>query len=270
METTIALRRSRTRTKKVARREELVLSTLKPHQYDLSPYNASLVCPDCKTWVPITGIQAKIHKLVAHHAAGTAREGARIRCSGSNRKVKVDVRFDVWEKRFAEGSAETSGRRSARQHYKPMPAPAAPVTKMAAAPVSAADALDAYRQHLKKCRASGVAGRCGGTHRCADGARLAGLYEQLLRTQPHRDREHVQEARVGKLLDRVRSAQAAKKTAAEWARHHEATAAPKTELAKRSGTEVEEANNTRRIPAPGTVSHLRGAEVPLRTLHPAR
>src|SRR4051812_39489512 len=93
------LRKSRTRTRTVSARPALAVSTLQPHQYDLRPACASLICPDCKTWCPITGVQAKVQKLVPHHA-GTANEDKAVRCSGSNRRIVVDVAFEVWWQRL--------------------------------------------------------------------------------------------------------------------------------------------------------------------------
>ncbi|MFE5200977.1 hypothetical protein ACFQ93_46145 [Streptomyces sp. NPDC056601] len=254
IERTARPRRSRTRSRNINGRPALVISTLQPHQYDLRPACASLICPDCKTWVPITGIQAKKQKLVPHDT-GVARKDAAVRCQGSNRLVSVDVAFEVWEKHLEDGGAETTGRRSARQHYKPLPAPAKPVTRMSPVPENAADALTAYREHLKKCRSSNVAGRCGGSHRCSDGAWLAALYAELERTQPVRDRE----ARVDAMLARYRST-------AAWTKHSKATAAAKTTMAKHGGTAVEEANNACRIHPADTVSEFRGAVVPLKKL----
>ncbi|MFF7581040.1 hypothetical protein ACFZBE_39755 [Streptomyces sp. NPDC008061] len=258
LEPTARMRRSRTRTSTVSARPALTVSALKPHQYDLRPTCASLTCPDCKTWCPITGIQAKVQKLVPHHA-GTAREDKAIRCSGSNRRVIVDVTYEAWRRLLETGSAEANGRRSARHHYKPLPAPA----RMTPVPVNAADALTSYREHLKKCRTNNTVDRCGGTRRCADGARLAALYDQLRRTQPRRDREHQEDARVDALLTRYRVATATKNTAAEWAKHREDTVAVKKATAKRSGTTVEEVNNACRIRPAETVSEFRGPGLPL-------
>ncbi|MET8130156.1 hypothetical protein ABZV67_38575 [Streptomyces sp. NPDC005065] len=264
LEPTARLRRSRTRTKKVSAREALAVSTLKPHLYDLRPACASLICPDCKTWCPITGIQAKVQKLVPHHA-GTAKEDKAIRCSGTNRRVTVDVTYEAWSRLLETGFAEIAGRRSARQHYKPIAAPAKPVTKMTPAPVSAANALTAYREHHQKCQLSNTTDRCSGTRRCTDGARLAALYEQLKRTQPRRDREHQEDARIDALLTRYRVATAGKRTAAGWAKHREDTVDVKKTTAKRSGTMVEEANNACRNHPAETVSEFRGPGLPLLT-----
>jgi hypothetical protein len=248
-ERTARPRRSRTRSRNISPRPALVISTLWPHQYDLRPACASLICPDCKTWVPITGIQAKKHKLVPHDTGRVGKDAA-VRCQGSNRLVTVDVAFEEWQKRLEDGGAEAAGRRAARQHYKPLPTPAKPVARMSPASMSVAAALAAYREHLRKCRTSSVTGRCGGTHRCADGARLAALYAELKDTQPPRDRE----ARVDALLARYRSTKV-------WSKHTEATANAKS-TAKRGGTAVEEANNTCQHRRTGTVSDYRGPQVP--------
>jgi hypothetical protein len=105
------LRKSRTRTRNVNGREALTISTLGPHQYDLRSACASLICPDCKTWTPITGVQGRSPKLVPHHA-GTANVDSGNRCNaGSNRRIVVDVRIDVWRRRLEQGVAETNARR---------------------------------------------------------------------------------------------------------------------------------------------------------------
>ncbi|MFJ3164229.1 hypothetical protein [Streptomyces kanasensis] len=110
LERTARPRKSRTRSRSINGRPPLLTSTLRPHQYDLRPASASLICPDCKTWVPITGIQAKQQKLVPHDT-GRAWKDAAVRCQGSNRLVRVDVTFEVWQKRLEDGSAETAARR---------------------------------------------------------------------------------------------------------------------------------------------------------------
>jgi hypothetical protein len=110
-ERTARPRRSRTRSRNINPRPALVISTFKPHQYDLRPACASLICPDCKTWVPITGIQAKKQKLVPHDT-GRAGKDAAVRCQGSNRLVTVDVAFEKWQERLEDGGAETASRQA--------------------------------------------------------------------------------------------------------------------------------------------------------------
>ena len=67
-------------------------------------------------------------------------------------------------------------------------------------------------------------------------------------------------ARERARFDRQYAAAARKDQAAQWAK---SALAPRAETAKRSGTVVEEANNTVQIIRPGAVSELRGAAVPL-------
>ncbi|KES03401.1 hypothetical protein BU52_30650 [Streptomyces toyocaensis] len=131
LERTARPRRSRTRSRNVNGRPALALSTLRPHQYDLRPACASLVCPDCTTWVPITGIQARRPKLVPHDT-GRAGKGAAVRCQGSNRLVTVNVRVTKWEERLVDGHAETAHRRKTTVRRKPKVAPAPAVSQIAA------------------------------------------------------------------------------------------------------------------------------------------
>ncbi|GAA2359236.1 MULTISPECIES: hypothetical protein [Streptomyces] len=131
LERTARPRRSRTRSRNISGRPALVISTLKPHQYDLRPVCASLICPDCTTWVPITGIQAKKQKLVPHDT-GRAGKDAAVRCQGSNRLVTVDVAFETWQERLEDGSSETAGRRRTTVRRKPKVAVAPAVSQIAA------------------------------------------------------------------------------------------------------------------------------------------
>ncbi|MDL5205293.1 hypothetical protein [Streptomyces sp. ALI-76-A] len=112
LERTARSRRSRTRSRSVNGRPALALSALKPHQYDLRPACASLICPDCKTWVPITGLQTKKPKLVPHDN-GRAGKDAAVRCRlGSNRLVTVNVTVKKWQERLEDGGAETASRQA--------------------------------------------------------------------------------------------------------------------------------------------------------------
>jgi hypothetical protein len=131
LERTARPRRSRTRSRTVNGRPALALSTLKPHQYDLRPACASLVCPDCKTWVPITGIQAKRPKVVPHDT-GRAGKDAAVRCQGSNRLVTVNITVKKWQERLEDGHAETGHRRKATVRRKPKAAVAPAVSQIAA------------------------------------------------------------------------------------------------------------------------------------------
>ncbi|MET9760023.1 hypothetical protein ABZ016_13355 [Streptomyces sp. NPDC006372] len=131
LERTARPRRSRTRSRTVNSRPALALSTLKPHQYDLRPACASLVCPDCKTWVPITGLQTKKPKVVPHDTGPAGKDGA-VRCRlGSNRLVTVNVTARKWEERLTDGNSQTVHRRRTTVRRKPKDAVAPAVSQIA-------------------------------------------------------------------------------------------------------------------------------------------
>ncbi|MGW4551739.1 hypothetical protein ACWEN4_36165 [Streptomyces violaceorubidus] len=201
----------------------------------------------------------------------------RRRCPGSAQRITVDLSPEEWGEKLLAADSTATGRRSARQHHKPIQAPATPIARMTPPAPNAAAALDAYREHLKQCRPkcrcpkkcpkecqkiTQVAGRCGATYRCITGLRLAAQYELLSRGQEQRDRVNNNEARVDALIVRHRLSVAARRSAAEWARHRDETNAPAAALAKRSGTAVEDANNTCRTRKSGTLSDYRGPSVP--------
>ncbi|MGW1947335.1 hypothetical protein ACWCRC_23795 [Streptomyces sp. NPDC001940] len=133
------IRRSRTRSRTVNARPALALSTLKPHQFDLRPACASLICPDCKTWVPITGLQTHKPKVVPHDT-GLANKDASVRCRlGSNRLVTVDVTVKKWQERLEDGNSETGHRRKTTVLRKPKVALAPAVSQIAAQKQAPAD-----------------------------------------------------------------------------------------------------------------------------------
>ncbi|GLW19699.1 hypothetical protein Stsp01_64420 [Streptomyces sp. NBRC 13847] len=124
-------RKSRTRSRNINAHSALsIRATLKPHQYDLRPACASLICPDCKTWVPITGLQVKKPKLVPHDT-GRAGKAAAVRCQGSNRLVTVDVEVRKWQEHLEDGHAETANRRRTTVRRKPKLQPAPAVSQIA-------------------------------------------------------------------------------------------------------------------------------------------
>lgn len=132
LERTARPRRSRTRSRTVNTRPALALSTLKPHQYDLRPTCVSLICPDCKTWVPITGIQTKKPKLVSHDTGRAGKDRA-VRCRlGSNRLVTIDVTVKKWQERLEDGNSQTVHRRRTTVLRKPKVTLAPAVSQIAA------------------------------------------------------------------------------------------------------------------------------------------
>ncbi|QNT98389.1 hypothetical protein HEP81_08161 (plasmid) [Streptomyces griseofuscus] len=139
LERTARPRRSRTRSRTVNARPALVLSALKPHQYDLRPACASLICPDCQTWVPITGLQTKQPKVVPHDTGRAGKDPA-VRCRlGSNRLVTVDVTVRQWEERLTDGNSQTVHRRRTTVRRKPKVAVAPAISQIAAQQKPAAD-----------------------------------------------------------------------------------------------------------------------------------
>ncbi|MFJ2094683.1 hypothetical protein ACIOEW_36320 [Streptomyces sp. NPDC087901] len=132
LERTARPRWSRTRSRTVNNRVPLAVSTLKPHQYDLRPTCASLICPDCNTWVPITGLQTKKPKVVPHDT-GLAGTAPAVRCRlGSNRLVTIDVTVKKWQERLEDGNSETVHRRKTTVLRRPKVAPASAVSQIAA------------------------------------------------------------------------------------------------------------------------------------------
>ncbi|MFE9700547.1 hypothetical protein [Streptomyces sp. NPDC006270] len=212
-----------------SRRPALKASEIPPQNLNLREgERQSIVCPDCDTWHPLYRKMIK-----THHLDREVRGGRAPRCPGSAQLIDMNISVEQWGEAMLAADSTATGRRSARQHYKPIPAPAKPVTKMSPTSTTPADALTAYRTHLRRCRSSALSGRCQGSHRCIEGSRLAALYAELERAQPARDREV-----------RVEAVRARRRAAKTWTRHAGATDSVKSSLAKRGGTAVEEANNT--------------------------
>jgi hypothetical protein len=181
VETTARRRQRRTRSRAVSHLEALAVSSLKPHEYDLNPQSVSLVCPSCRTWVPIhvgTTPKAKT-KLVAHHTEKAGTENPR-RCPGSHRLVVIDVDIERWWQRLREGVSETDGRRSNRVTRKPKVAVAPAVAQIVAPMLSADATLKLFRTHARQCE---VCQESGHAH-CSEGSPLARLYLYKLLNAP--------------------------------------------------------------------------------------
>ncbi|MFD3847980.1 hypothetical protein ACFWVB_19065 [Streptomyces microflavus] len=102
----------RTRTKRVSTRPAIKLSQLLPSHIDLrDPLKAVLVCEDCETWVPITGMQSKVQKLVPHHT-GKAHVAAALHCRSSNRRVEFDMTIPEWRHALTDAGTEASSRQA--------------------------------------------------------------------------------------------------------------------------------------------------------------
>lgn len=255
-------RPGRVRTKHDNGRPPLLLSAIKPQNISLREGEIrSIVCPDCETWRRLMGeTQLKIRKHCAKTCTGCTIKAAPNRavhtdCPGTDQPVTLNISIEQWAQRMLAADSTATGRRSARQHYKPIPAPAQPIARISPVPKTRDDALNAYSTHLRTCRSSAKAGRCSGAYRCNDGARLAALYEELSLTQPARDREA-----------RLTALRARRQASVQWHQHSKATPKDRNGLAKRSGTSTEEANNSCRARITGTVSEFHGPELPTKKL----
>ncbi|WP_331735598.1 hypothetical protein OG379_41245 (plasmid) [Streptomyces sp. NBC_01166] len=102
----------RTRTKRVSHLPDIKLSSLLPSHIDLhDPLKPSLVCGDCGTWVPVTGMQSKLQKLVPHHT-GRAEVAAAIRCRSSNRRIEWDMTIPEWHKALTDAVKKAASRQA--------------------------------------------------------------------------------------------------------------------------------------------------------------
>ncbi|MFJ4320610.1 hypothetical protein ACIP46_35810 [Streptomyces lavendulae] len=102
----------RTRTKRVSALPALKLSKLLPSHIDLrDPLKAVLVCGDCGTWVPITGINSRVQKLVPHHT-GKAGVADAIHCQSSNRRIEFDMTIPEWRQALTDAATEASSRQA--------------------------------------------------------------------------------------------------------------------------------------------------------------
>ncbi|MEF3117568.1 hypothetical protein [Streptomyces chrestomyceticus] len=220
-------RRRKVRTKAVNHRPAIVASGLKVNEIDLTPGKEHVVCPDCSCWCPITGMLGT-PKLVPHHV-GRAGTTASRRCSaGSNRQVIIDIAVDAWRTKLTEAVPTTASRRATKVLPKPIPAPAAPVTRIHAG-VPLEKTQRAYLAHIEECV------RCGTGQHCTHGGVLAYRYVLVRDAEPARREARKQAAPAGRT--------------AQWT--------------KRGGETVETANNQCRPRLDGTVSEFCGPQVPL-------
>ncbi|WAU78342.1 hypothetical protein O1Q96_00390 (plasmid) [Streptomyces sp. Qhu-G9] len=185
LERTAQKRVRRTRSRTVSHLPAVSVSSLKPHEYDLEPACISLICPTCRTWVPISGTLRP--KLVPHHTETAGAEDA-VRCPGSHRLVVIDVEVERWRRRLKEGVAETTGRRSTRVVRKPKTSSVPAVMQMVSTLVDDKTARKLDEAHVKGCRDCSP----GAESRCADGRRLAQLAAHTKRVGPARRKKQME------------------------------------------------------------------------------
>ncbi|MFF1511879.1 hypothetical protein [Streptomyces sp. NPDC058326] len=211
-------RRRKTRTSNVNHRPPVIASQLKVTEIDLTPGKEHLVCPDCSTWVPITGVLGT-PKLVPHHT-GRAKTAERRRCTaGSNRQVTIDVQADAVRTRLIEGAPTAASRRATKVLPKPKVKPAPAASQVKPAPLSAEQVRRVFRQHQQQCLAckGEVKNQDGQLLPCPDGERLAVTFLRLLRQEPKRQAVREFFARERRRFDRQYAEAAPAKRVSEWA-----------------------------------------------------
>ncbi|QIB49464.1 hypothetical protein [Streptomyces aureoverticillatus] len=247
-------RRRKTRTAQVNHRPPIIASTLNANQLDLSPGKEHLVCPDCSTWCPVTGMLGT-PKLVPHHTGRAGAAEPRRCTAGSNRRVTIDVEVSDWRTELIEAVPTTASRRATKVLPKPKTKPAPATSQIRPAPLSAEQVRQAFRQHQQQCPAckGEATGREGQPLPCRDGERLAVTFLRLLRQEPKRRTVREFFARERRRFDRQYAAAAPAKRTSQWA-----VVLPKVKDA-----------DTRRSHLPAGDAPTESPSVPLETLHPA-
>ncbi|XVV39767.1 hypothetical protein ACQPXT_40890 (plasmid) [Streptomyces sp. CA-100214] len=236
-------RPGRVRTKNTNRREALKLSSMAPEDYNVRPGEVkSIACPDCRTWRRIMG--DTVLKIREHCVSDKVAEGEKhVACPGSDQLVVIDIDVQRWQarqNRLLRDAMPQENRRAAQQFYKPLPAPAAPVSRIKAE-VTLETARQSYLAHRTGCT------RCVGGQHCTDGGILARRYVLALNQEPARREARAEQDRQTRRTERKQSAPAVRME--QWAR--------------RGGKAVEAANNGCAQRVPGTVSEFRGPQLPL-------
>ncbi|MFJ6393928.1 hypothetical protein ACIQJT_40855 [Streptomyces sp. NPDC091972] len=198
-------RPGRTRTKRNNRREPLLLSKLPPEDFNVRPGEVkSIACPDCRTWRRIMGNTDL--KIREHCISDKVPEGEKhVLCPGSNQAVVIDIDVRRWQARqdrLLRNAMPQENRRAARQFYKPLPAPAAPVFRIKGE-VMLEPSRQSYLAHRNACT------RCAGRQHCTTGDILARRYVLALTQEPARRearREQERQARK-QVVPAVRKAQ---------------------------------------------------------------
>ncbi|CAL9673129.1 hypothetical protein [Streptomyces sp. enrichment culture] len=180
----------RARSRAISTLPPLVVSSLKPHEVDLA--YSTLVCPTCRTWVPISAPHSSRPKLVPHHTEKAGTEGP-IRCPGSHRLVSINITVDQWFQRLEEGLTQTNGRRSTRVIRKPKTSSAPAVMQIVDGTVDDKTARKLDEAHVRGCATCSIKDNKGNilraadlTARCTDGRRLAQLAAHTKRLAPAR------------------------------------------------------------------------------------
>ncbi|WP_328380680.1 hypothetical protein OHB13_38255 (plasmid) [Streptomyces sp. NBC_00440] len=239
------IRPGRNRSKNTNRRAPLLLSTMAPEDFNVRPGEVkSISCPDCRTWRRIMG--DTVLKIREHCISDKVAEGKKhAPCLGTDQVVVIDIDVRRWQARqdrLLRDAMPQDNRRAAQQHYKPLPAPAAPVSQIAAE-MMLESTRQSYLAHRKGCR------DCTKGQHCTDGERLARRFARVVVKSPNHHREANellarQEARTARQHAQKRSALRGE----QWAKCSEA---------------VEKANNQCRERESDTLSEFRAPGLPL-------
>ncbi|MFJ3481554.1 hypothetical protein [Streptomyces microflavus] len=156
-----------------SRRPALKASEIPPQNLNLREgERQSIVCPDCDSWHPLYRKMIK-----THHLDREVRGGRAPRCPGSAQLIDMDISVEQWGEMMLAADSTATGRRSARQHYKPLAQPPTPIYRLAdrgpqGTPTlhrllplleHARHAVDQHRAACSLCKAGG---------RCATGRAL--------------------------------------------------------------------------------------------------
>ncbi|MGA5508895.1 hypothetical protein [Streptomyces umbrinus] len=202
-------RRRKTRTKRVSPLAPIIASDLKANEINLTPGKEHLVCPDCSTWCPITGVLST-PKLVPHHTEEFKTPNPR-RCASSNRLIDLDIEAGAWRTKLMETNPSTKSRRTNRVNRKPSTATAPPVSRFRNAPRRSefllSSLLEAARTDVARHHTSCPVCRKGG--RCETGGELE-LWQAEIQASVQFDRE--QRQRSERLVRDLTA-----KRAGEWA-----------------------------------------------------
>ncbi|MGE7437024.1 hypothetical protein [Kitasatospora sp. NPDC001175] len=254
-------RRRRTRTTTVSSRPALAVSTLLPNDIDLLPGTEHLRCPDCTTWCPITGAKGSTPKLVPHHTERAGTPGAR-RCSGSNRRVLLDLTIAEWQDRWADAAKETTSRRPTTVLKKvKAPQPVA-LHQLNPAPPTANSARAKYETHRSRCAG------CTGREYCTDGGRLFATYLQLLGQEPERRAAQAHTEQEQRLAERQQAKQQLQRRKKQWGER--VPAAHFNDMVRRVEVAAGHADTRRRVYGPDLPSEERNTREESRALAQTR
>lgn len=235
-----------------SRRPALKASEIPPQNMNLRDgERKSIVCPDCDTWHPLYRKMIK-----THHMDREVRGGRAPRCPGSAQLIDMNISVEQWGERMLAADSTATGRRSARQHYKPIGEASMPVSRMAQAPKSEADryfpselnsahqrAREAVVLHRSGCEA------CRNGRFCGTGRQLE---ERETWTEAAREEQRTKQAREQKADrngERARDAERALRRRSQWA--------------EQAGETAERMNNRCTPRLPSSRSEFRGPQLPL-------